>query len=82
MIFERSYEKNLLLKKQRGICFEDVEIAIAEGRLIDVILHHNKDKYPHQKILIVEVHSYIYYVPFVKNEEDFFKNNNSKSPLC
>lgn len=67
-------KKNILLKEQRGISFEQVVLHIDNGDLIDVIAHTNKNKYPHQKILIVKIKSYIYAVPFVeKNKERFLK---------
>lgn len=67
-------EKNILLKEERGISFEQVVLHIDNGDLIDVISHTNKNKYPHQKILIIKIKSYIYAVPFVeKNKERFLK---------
>ena len=67
-------EKNILLKEERGISFEQVVLHIENGDLIDVISHTNKNKYPHQKILIIKIKSYIYAVPFVeKNKERFLK---------
>lgn len=67
-----SESKNALLKKQRNISFEDIESAISQGGLLDILPHHNLEKYPNQKIFIVEVNSYIYYVPFVENEKEIF----------
>ena len=67
-------EKNILLKEERGISFEQVVLHIENGDLIDVISHTNKNKYPHQKILIIKIKSYIYAVPFVeKNKVRFLK---------
>jgi hypothetical protein len=34
--------------------------------------HHNPEKYPNQKILLVEINGYIYYVPFVEGEDSYF----------
>ena len=65
-------EKNILLKKERGICFDDVMVAIHEGRIVDIVEHHNKEKYPNQKILIVEIGSYAYLVPFVIDGDGIF----------
>ncbi len=69
---EWNIEKNNILKKTRNISFEDIEFAIANGGLVDVIYHHNQKKYPDQKIFIVRLNSYIYYVPFVENKEKIF----------
>ena len=41
-------EKNNILKRERNISFEEIELAIANGGLIETILHPNQDKYPGQ----------------------------------
>jgi uncharacterized DUF497 family protein len=75
MRYEWSEEKNKLLKDSRGVGFEEVLLAIDEGRLLDVIPHHNLEKYPNQKLFIVRIRGYIYYVPFVEDEEKIFLKN-------
>ena len=65
-------EKNIQLQKSRNVCFEAVESAIVDGRILNIVPHHNLEKYPNQKILIVEINSYIHYVPFVENEDSYF----------
>ena len=65
-------EKNILLKKERCISFEQIVLHIENGNLLDVIVHSNQKKYPHQKILIVEVDHYIYAVPYVENDSERF----------
>lgn len=72
MYFEWNDEKNELLKKKRGISFEEVQIAIQEGYLLDVHRHPNKEKYPHQKRLIVRIHDYVYIVPCVPQDCDIW----------
>ncbi|WP_394754291.1 toxin [Crenothrix sp.] len=75
MHFEWDEGKNKLLDANRGVCFEDVLIAISENRLLDVLPHHNPAKYPNQKLFIVQIRDYVYYVPFIENEASiFFKN--------
>jgi len=64
--------KNERLKLEREICFEDIVIAISEGRLHDVVTHPNPKKYPGQQIYIVEIQEYIYAVPFVEDEVKIF----------
>ncbi len=61
-------EKNLKLKMERGVGFEDVIIAINEGKILDILEHSNKDKYPHQRLLIVNINNYAYVVPFEERE--------------
>lgn len=70
--FEWSLEKNALLKLEREVSFEDVIIAISEGKLLDIVEHPNKKKYPNQKIFIVEFNGYAYLVPFTEDEQRVF----------
>ena len=70
-----SYEKNDILKQTRDVCFEDVETAIMMDNVLDIIPHHNKQKYPNQELIIVSIKNYTYYVPFVMDEEQIFLKN-------
>ncbi len=65
-------DKNELLKKNRHISFEDIIIAFEKGKIITIIKHTNKKKYPNQKIFILEINSYAYMVPFVESESEIF----------
>lgn len=65
-------EKNELLKKLRGVSFEQVVLAIVSGDLIDRIKHPNPDKYPNQKIFIVKIDNHIYSVPYVEDDKKIF----------
>lgn len=67
-----SPEKNLLLKETRGISFEEIEVAIEEGNLLDVIMHPNIKRYPNQKMYVVKINNYIYLVPFVRQGDTVF----------
>jgi hypothetical protein len=40
-----------------------------------VLPHPNLDKYPNQKLFIISLNGYVYYVPFVENEEEVFLKN-------
>ena len=62
-------EKNLKLRKERGIGFEEVIAAIDEDKVLDIIPHHNKKLYPHQMILVIEINHYVYLVPYVEKED-------------
>jgi uncharacterized DUF497 family protein len=70
-----SVEKNSILKQTRKVSFEDVENAIMNDKLLDIIPHHNQEKYSHQELMIVYIGNYTYYVPFVMNEEEIFLKN-------
>lgn len=56
-------EKNIKLKRARGVNFEDVIAAIAQGYFLDIKPHHNPGKYANQEILAVEIDNYIYLTP-------------------
>jgi len=64
--------KNALLKRQRGVSFEEVELAIERGNLLDVLEHPKKNRYPNQRIFVVRIMDYAYLVPFVESEEEIF----------
>jgi ribosomal protein S3AE len=65
-------DKNELLKKLRGVSFEQVVLAIVSGDLVDRIRHPNPEKYPNQKIFLVKIEDYIYSVPYVEDDEKIF----------
>lgn len=65
-------DKNNLLKKIRNISFEEAVFAISNGKLLDVVEHPNREKYPNQKMFVVEIRDYAYVVPFVEDEKKYF----------
>jgi len=67
-----SEEKNEKLKRERDISFEDVVSAMANGAILDTFDHPNQDRYPEQKIHVVEIDGYAYLVPFVESAERIF----------
>ncbi len=62
-------EKNILLQHERGISFEDFLRKIEEGKLLDDIKHPNPDSYPNQKIFIVELEGYAYFIPYIEDKD-------------
>jgi len=70
--FDWNDEKNKMLEETRGICFEDILIHIKNGDVIDVIRHPQKERYPHQKIMVINIEEYIYLVPYVKSKGIIF----------
>ncbi len=64
--------KNEALKKERGISFEEIELAIEQGNLLDIIRHHNPKKYPRQSMLVVRLRNYVYLVPYVEERSYIF----------
>ena len=69
-----NFEKNEILKKTRGISFEEIIEAATSETLADYE-HPNKDKYPNQRIAVVRCKGYVYLVPYVlePNGEKFLK---------
>ena len=65
-------EKNLLLKEERKLSFEQIILHIESGDLLDIVEHPNKEKFSHQKILIVQIEDYVIAVPFVENGKERF----------
>jgi len=70
--FDWNEVKNEKLKSERGIGFEDVVKAFLGGGLIKIIDHPNREKYPKQKIIFLNIKNYVYLVPFVRNKDIFF----------
>ena len=70
--FSWSTEKNRELTQERGISFEEIVFHIERGDVLDLLEHPNQEKYPHQRILVVNVEGYAYLVPSVEDEADVF----------
>ena len=62
----------MLLKKRRGISFEEIVFHIEIGDLLDILEHPNQEKYRGQRIFIVNVNDYVYLVPFVESKDEVF----------
>ena len=65
-------EKNEALKRNRGVCFEQVVILMERGDVLDTIEHPNQEKYPGQKIAVIRIDDYVYLGPYVENGEELF----------
>jgi hypothetical protein len=70
--FDWNIEKNEQLKKERHVSFEMMVAQIEAGRILDIVEHPNKGKYPDQKMYILEYEQYAYLVPFVEDDEKIF----------
>ena len=64
--------KNRQLIAERGISFEDVVFCMQQGRLLDDVEHPNSDKYPDQRIFVVNIDDYVHLVPYVENQKEIF----------
>jgi len=67
-----SNEKNKWLQKERGISFENVKYFIENEEYIDIIEHPNQERYPGQRVFVIDIDEYIYCVPFAESEAEIF----------
>ncbi|MEW5721029.1 MAG: BrnT family toxin [Chloroflexota bacterium] len=70
--FAWSEEKNRQLQVERGVSFEEVIAAIASGTVLDIVEHPNQDRYPNQRIFIVQLRAYAWLIPFVESDDEIF----------
>jgi hypothetical protein len=66
--FDWSDEKNALLERDRGICFEEIIVHINNGRIRDIIRHPNRDRYPGRNNIVIDIDGYVWLVPYTKNK--------------
>ena len=50
-------------------------LGLESGNLLDVVPHFNLDKYPKQRLFIMLIKEYTYYIPFVEDDEKVFLKN-------
>ena len=71
-VYAWNSDKNELLFKERGISFEDIVLNIHLGNELEIYDHPNQERYPGQKISVVQVEGYAYLVPFVESKDEIF----------
>jgi len=64
--------KNQQLITERGISFEDIVFYLQQGALLDDLEHPNSDKYPNQRMFVINIDNYVYLVPYVENRKEIF----------
>jgi len=64
--------KNQQLIAERGISFEDIVFYMQQGQLLDDIEHPNNEKYPEQRIFVINVDSYVHLVPYIEDRKGIF----------
>lgn len=70
--FNWNNEKNQKLREERGICFEEIIIAIEKGDILDILHHPDQEKHKNQKIFVIKANNYVWLVPFVETESEIF----------
>lgn len=62
-------EKNEILKRERGISFEEIAYLIESGKIIGIEENPGRT---HQRIYVLEIENYAVVVPFVENDTEIF----------
>lgn len=70
--FTWNNDKNKTLRKVRNISFEDVVFYIQKGHLLATLTHPNQEKYPNQKLFVINIENYAYLVLFIEDETHIF----------
>ena len=65
-------DKNAWLMRERGIGFEQIIALIESGKLLRVLEHPDKERYPNQLLYEVDVDGYVHVVPVVKEGRTLF----------
>lgn len=65
-------DKNQSLINERGVSFEDVVFYLQQGGLLDDVKHPNGDKYPNQRVFVLNIDGYVYLVPYVEDRKEIF----------
>lgn len=71
-VFQWDNEKNELLKKDRGVCFEQAVILMEREEILETVEHPNQNRYPGQKIATIVIDDYAYLVPYVQESDEIF----------
>ena len=59
--------KNIKLKMERNISFEQISELVLEEKFIDILEHPKRHN---QQIFVLEINDYIHAVPFVIDEDE------------
>jgi uncharacterized DUF497 family protein len=71
MEFMFDADKNLKLQQERHVTFEQVIEAILDDKVLLDTAHPNQAKYPHQRLMVVELNQYTYAVPYLIDGDGF-----------
>ena len=62
-------KKNELLKRERGIAFEEIAYLIESEQIIGIEENPGRSN---QKLYVLEIENYAFIVPFVENDKEIF----------
>ncbi len=60
--------KNRLMKKTRGVSFEDVVFCIENGKLLTILRHPNVKRYGNPRLFVIDINGYAWVAPFIEDE--------------
>ena len=61
--------KNEILKRERGISFEEIAYLIVSGQVIGI---EENPEYPNQRMYVLEIDNYAIIVPYVEDDDKIF----------
>jgi len=64
--------KNIILKNERGVSFEDILYYIESGKVLAIVEHPNQERYPGQNMYVININNYAYLVPYVESGDKIF----------
>jgi len=70
--FKWNDDKSQKLLAERGLSFEMVVNSVQSGGLLDDIAHPNREKYEHQRMLVIHINQYVYLIPYVETDHEIF----------
>ena len=70
--FNWNSDKNQQLIRDRGVSFEDVVFFLLQGDILDNVKHPNPEKYPGQRIFVLNIDDYVHLVPYIESSEEIF----------
>lgn len=70
--FDWNPEKNQQLIGERGVSFEDVIFFLQGDGFLDDLEHPNTEKYPDQRIFVVNIDGYVHLVPYMESKDVIF----------
>jgi uncharacterized DUF497 family protein len=63
-------DKNEWLRRERGVCFEQIVVLMEQNALLEIVDNPNQEKYPGQKMAIAEIEGYAYLVPYEQHGDE------------
>ena len=72
MKYEWDSERNIWLKRERNISFEQIIFHLSKGDVWKITDHPDQTNYPGQKIYFVVIEDYVYLVPHIVEKKYIF----------